>query len=205
MEVDDPDVRLMLAFRAGQDAALSELYRRWAGPLLRYLERIVRERAIAEELTQESFIRVLHARERYRPEARFSTWLFHIGRNLALNELDLARRRKPHLSTDSCDAPESSDSGGAERPALTLVSSAPCVETVVDARRKQSLVEAILAELPERQRSALWLKAVDGYSYLEIAEVLDTSTQSVKALIHRARATIAVRIAEAPKATGARA
>ncbi len=202
MEVEDPDVRLMLAFRAGQDAALSELYRRWAGPLLRYLERVVRERAIAEELTQESFIRVLHARERYRPEARFSTWLFHIGRNLALNELDLAQRRKPHLSIDACDC---SETWHTARPALTLVSSAPCVETVVDARRKQSLALVILAELPERQRSALWLTAVEGYSYLEIAEVLDTSTQSVKALIHRARATLADRIAEVPAARGARA
>jgi RNA polymerase sigma-70 factor (ECF subfamily) len=162
----------------------------------------VRERAIAEELTQESFIRVLHARERYRPEARFSTWLFHIGRNLALNELDRAQRRKPHLSTDASDC---SETWHTARPALTLVSSAPCVETVVDARRQQSLVLVILAELPERQRSALWLTAVEGFSYLEIAELLDTSTQSVKALIHRARATLADRIAEVPSARGARA
>ena len=76
MKRDDPDVRLMLAFRAGDDAALSELYRRWAGPLTRYLERMVRDRATAEELLQESFIRVHQARDRYEPEARFSTWLF---------------------------------------------------------------------------------------------------------------------------------
>ena len=83
MEKGDPDIRLMLAFQEGDEMALSDLYRKWAGPLRRYLERIVRERATAEELVQEAFIRVHGARERYSPEARFSTWLYRIGRNLA--------------------------------------------------------------------------------------------------------------------------
>jgi RNA polymerase sigma-70 factor (ECF subfamily) len=180
----------MLAFRDGSDPALSDLYRRWAGPLLRYLERMVNERATAEELLQETFIRVHDARERYRPDARFSTWLFRIGRNLALNELDRARRRMPHLSASEDDARVPGESS------LTLVSDAPSVETLVDARRRRSRVEAELAALPERQRSALWLAAVEGHSYREIAEVLDTSPQSVKALVHRARVTLAERMAE---------
>jgi RNA polymerase sigma-70 factor (ECF subfamily) len=188
MQPDDPDVRLMLAFRDGDDSALSDLYRRWAGPLLRFLERMVKERATAEELLQESFIRVHGARDRYEPEARFSTWLFRIARNLALNELDLARRKKIHLSTD---VERSEDD---QRPQLTLVSSAPSAESVIDARRKREVVEACLADLPERQRSALWLSAVEGHSYAEIAEVLETSTQSVKSLIHRARVAIADRV-----------
>jgi RNA polymerase sigma-70 factor (ECF subfamily) len=181
----------MLAFRGGDDAALSALYRRWAGPLVRYLERIVRERATAEELLQETFIRVHSARERYEAGARFSTWLFHIARNLALNEVDRARNRRPHLSADPTDAREDGD-----RPSLTLVSQAPSIEAIVEARRTRSLVEAELAELPERQRTALWLAAVEGYSYVEIAEVLETSTQSVKSLVHRARATLADRLGE---------
>jgi len=190
MQTRDPDVRLMLAFRDGDESALSELYRRWAGPLLRYLERIVRERATAEELLQETFIRVHGARERYSPDARFSTWLFHIGRNLALNELDRAHRRNVHLSADTTDA------SGSDRPALTIVSSEPAVDRVVEARRLQSRVERELAGLPERQRSALWLAAVEGYSYEEIARVLETTTQSVKALVHRARVRLADRMAE---------
>jgi len=191
MNRDDPDIRLMLAFRGGNDAALSDLYRRWAGPLLRYLERMVKDRATAEELLQESFIRVHQARDRYEPEARFSTWLFRIGRNLALNELDLARRRKPHFSTDTERSEDDS------RPRLTLVSSTPSAESVIEARRTRDLVDGFLAELPERQRSALWLSAVEGHSYAEIAEILGTSNQSVKALIHRGRATIAERISQA--------
>lgn len=195
MQGDDPDVRLMLAFRAGDDAALADLYRRWSPPLLRYLERMVKERATAEELTQEAFIRVHGARHRYEPGARFSTWLFRIARNLALNELDLSRRSRPHFSTDS-------DPGIDEaRPKLTLVSNSPSAEALIDARRTRDLVETVLAELPERQRSALWLAAVEGHSYAEIAIVLDTSTQSVKALVHRARAAIADRIAAATAPT----
>jgi len=200
MERDDPDVRLMLAFRAGDDSALSDLYRRWAGPLLRYLERMVKERATAEELVQESFIRVHQAKDRYEPQARFSTWLFRIGRNLALNELDLARRKKPHLSTDLEMSEEDA------RPQLTLVSNTPSADSIIDAKRTRELIESVLAELPERQRSALWLSTVEGHSYAEVATVLETSTASVKSLIHRARATIADRIGDATtSATEARA
>jgi RNA polymerase sigma-70 factor (ECF subfamily) len=185
MQISDPDIRLMLAFQGGDEMALSDLYGRWAGPLLRYLERMVRDRAMAEELVQEAFIRVHGAKARYSPEARFSTWLFRIGRNLALNELDRAHRRMPHLSTDATDDP----AGGAPR--LSLVSSEPSAESLLDSRRAASKLEAELAELPERQRSALWLAAVEGYSYKEIAEVLETSIPSVKSLVHRARANLA--------------
>lgn len=184
MPGDDPDVQLMLAYRAGDASALSDLYARWAGPLLRYLERMVQERATAEELMQESFLRVHRARDRYRPEARFSTWLFQIGRNLALNELDRARRKRPHQSTDATRA------GDPERPVLSLVSSEPSAARLAERRETQERVGSLLAELPERQSSALWLSAVEGHSYAEIASILETSVSSVKALVHRARATL---------------
>ncbi len=198
MQTSDPDIRLMLAFRDGDESAFSDLYRRWAGPLLRYLERIVRERGTAEELLQETFIRVHGARERYSPDARFSTWLFRIGRNLALNELDRARRRMPHLSTESVD-PENPS-----RPVLSLVSGGPSVDAIVEARRETDRMEARLAELPERQRTALWLAAAEGHSYDEIAEILETSPKSVKALVHRARATLVDRMGGFGRASGAR-
>lgn len=185
MQTSDPDARLMLAFRAGDESALSDLYRRWAGPLVRFLERMVRERATAEELMQETFIRVHGARDRYEADARFSTWLFRIARNLALNELDRARNKAPHQSTDEASP---IDPG---RPRLELVAGGVGSDDLVDLRRERSRLEQALSALPERQRSALWLGAVEGYSYPEIAEVLDTTPQSVKALVHRARAKLA--------------
>jgi len=196
MQISDPDARLMLAFREGDAAALSELYRRWAGPLLRFLTRMVREPGLAEELMQETFIRVHGARDRYVADARFSTWLFRIGRNLALNELDRSRNKSTHVSTDATETDEPS------QPKLSLVSGGAPVDEVVEARRRAKRVEAELAELPERQRTALWLAAVEGYAYAEIAEVLETTPKSVKALVHRARANLADRMTESTTQNG---
>ena len=74
----DEDVRLMLAFRDGDEHAFDALFERWAGRVLRFVERMVGEASVAEDLVQETFVRVWRARERYQPEARFSTWLFTI-------------------------------------------------------------------------------------------------------------------------------
>jgi RNA polymerase sigma-70 factor (ECF subfamily) len=177
----DEDVRLMLAFRAGDDAAFDTLFERWAGRLLRYLERMLREPATAEELVQESFLRVYRARERYEPEARFSTWLYRIATNLALNELRRPRRRDPHDSLDAEDT-------------APLAQSQPAADDIVHARRLGEGVEAALAALPERQRLALWLSAVEGQSYAEVARALDVSEKAVKALVHRARVSLTQRI-----------
>jgi len=177
----DEDVRLMLAFRGGDERAFDALFERWAGRVLRFVERIVGEQSVAEELVQETFVRVWKARERYRPEAKFSTWLFTIAGNVARNELRRPFRRVPHDSVD--------DSG--ERAALELANEAPPTDELVDARRRGAGLEAALAALPERQREALWLRAVEGLSYAEVAEALATSEKSVKALIHRARVALA--------------
>ena len=198
MQPIDPDVRLMLAFRDGDESALGLLYRRWAARLLRYLERIVREPAIAEELLQDTFIRVLDARERYAPEARFSTWLFSIARNLALNELARARSRHPPLSAD-----EPTDQRASGPSPLTLVAAAPAPDEEADARREHARFAAALALLPERQQTALWLAVAEGQSYTEIAGVLGSSVQSVKNLVHRARANLADRMGETAHAVPA--
>ena len=177
MQDRDDDVRLMLAFAAGDEAAFAALFERWSRPLLRYLERTV-DAATAEELVQEAFVRVHRAREQYRPEARFSTWLYRIGTHLAWNELRRPRRRAPHVRVDG------------EAAAPIAAPGAP-VDEVVHARRVSAEVESALAALPERQRAALWLAAVEGLSYAEVAAALATSEVAVKALVHRARSALA--------------
>jgi RNA polymerase sigma-70 factor (ECF subfamily) len=176
----DEDARLMLSFREGDASAFDALFARWARPLLRYLERMVRDAGAAEELVQEAFLRVYRARERYEPDARFSTWLYRIATNLALNELRRPRRRDPH---DSLDAPD----------AQPLAAGSPPADEEVDARRRVERLELALAELPERQRAALWLTAVEGLSSAEVAESLEVSESAVKALVHRARSGLADR------------
>lgn len=187
----DEDVRLMLAFRDGDDSAFDALFRRWAGPLLRYLERMVGDAASAEELVQDAFFRVHRARERYSPEARFSTWLYTIATNLARNELRRPARRRPHQSAQDEAGPE-----------VRLLAHGPPADDVAHARRVGESLEAALAQLPERQRAALWLSAVEGLSYAEVASALDTTEKSVKALVHRARATLAERLGGALHGTG---
>jgi RNA polymerase sigma-70 factor (ECF subfamily) len=177
----DDDVRLMLAFRDGDDGAFDRLFERWAGRVLRFVARMVKEPGVAEDLVQETFLRVWRARARYQPEARFSTWLFTIAGNAARNELRRPFRGKPHDSLDD----------EREGAAIELAAEDPPADEVVDARRSGAGIEAALAGLPERQREALWLCAVEGLSYAEVAAALKTSEPSVKALIHRARVALA--------------
>jgi RNA polymerase sigma-70 factor (ECF subfamily) len=177
----DEDGRLMLAFQAGDIAAFDLLFHRWSARLLRYLERMLRDAAAAEELVQEAFLRVHRARDRYEAQARFSTWLYRIATNLALNELRRPRRRDPHASVDEAGAPEL-EAGGVP------------ADAQVDARRMSEAVDRELAALPERQRAALWLSAVEGLPYAEVARTLDVTPQAVKSLVHRARVALAERL-----------
>jgi RNA polymerase sigma-70 factor (ECF subfamily) len=182
--VRDEDAQLMLAFRAGDGGAFDALFRRWAGRVLRYVGRLVRDPAVAEELVQEVFLRVHRARERYRADARFSTWLFTIATNVARNELRRPQQRARERSLDPGD-------GGAP---LELSAPGSGADAVAHARRVGAALEAELAALPGRQREALWLVAVEGLSYAEVASALETSEPSVKALVHRARSTLAERM-----------
>ena len=141
MLADDPDVVLMSALRDGDESAFDGLYARWARPLLHYLERMVRDRGSAEELVQETFVRVYRARERYVVESKFSTWLYRIATNLALNELRRPSRRRPHASAEQQD--ESSK---------PLVAALPQPDDVAHARRLGERVELELERLPDRQR-----------------------------------------------------
>jgi RNA polymerase sigma-70 factor (ECF subfamily) len=184
--VRDEDAQLMLAFRAGDAGAFDALFRCWAGRVLRYLGRLVRDPAVAEELVQEVFLRVHRAREGYRADARFSTWLFTIATNVARNELRRPRQRTRERSLD-----EESHAGSFE-----LAAPGAGADAVVHARRVAATLEAELAALPDRQREALWLAAVEGLSYAAVASALETSEASVKALVHRARATLAERMGQ---------
>ncbi len=178
MHQSDPDVALMLAFRDGDEAAFDQLFRRWGGPLLRYMERMVGDGATAEELVQEAFFRVHKAKARYEPKARFSTWLYRIATNLALNELKRPRRRHYHEEEENS----------------ILISEGPSTESQIDSQKMGGAVEEMLRTLPERQRMALWLSAAEGHSYAEVAQILETTEKSVKALVHRGRTALVERL-----------
>jgi RNA polymerase sigma-70 factor (ECF subfamily) len=172
----------MLAFQAGDRRAFEELFRRYTPRLLNFLARMLRDRARAEELTQDVFIRVHNAARRYEARTRFSTYIFGIAHNLALNDLARAHRRR--------EQPLDGGNPGAWR--------APGPDAVeqIEAARTQEALDRAMAELPQRQRAALLLRTQQGLGYEDIAQALGTSVASVKSLLHRAREALLAKLGD---------
>lgn len=166
----------MLRFRSGDREAFDTLFRRYTPRLVTFLARMVRDRDRAEELAQEAFVRIFLARDRYEPKARFSTWIFGIASNLALNDLGRAYRRRER----PLDAPA----------AGSVADPAPSAEEALEAKEKARGLEEAIGALPDRQRAALLLRVEQGLGYEEIGEALGATVHSVKSLIHRARTAL---------------
>jgi RNA polymerase sigma-70 factor (ECF subfamily) len=171
--MQDEDARLMLAFQSGDRRAFEALFARYTPRVLTFLTRMVRDRARAEELTQDVFVRIYNAAERYEAKARFSTYVFGIAHNLALNELARAHRKHEQSRSDLTE--------------LGAIDPSPGPEEKLDAERMRQRLERALARLPERQRAAVLLRSEQGLDYEEIAGSLETTVASVKSLLHRAR------------------
>ena len=180
----DPDVALMLRVQGGDQAAFQELFRKFAPRVLQYTRRFVGSEAQAEEVTQDVFVQVFRFRQRYRPQSRFSTWLFTIATNLCLNEL---RRPERQLRVDIWDRRE--DEEHREGPQL-VDEAAITAEQGAATRELARELEAAVGELPPKQRAALLLSRVDGLAYRDVAAALGCSEGAVKALLFRATQTL---------------
>lgn len=184
----DPDVRLMLQVKQGSAAAFEELVLRYQGRLLTVLEHLVNDREQAEDLAQEVFLRVFRARERYEPGARFSTWLFTIANNVALNSQRSKSRRREvgvveRMGTDS--TPIQLDQ-------LALAASGQMPARALDKAEAAEVVRLALESLNPRQRMALLLSKFEGMSYHDIAATMDMTVQATKSLLSRARENLRV-------------
>ncbi|MGC3999935.1 MAG: RNA polymerase sigma factor [Anaeromyxobacter sp.] len=184
----DPDAALMQAFQRGDEGAFRTLFERNARAMVAFCHHFVRDPARAEELAQDVFVNLYRARDRYRPTARFKTFLYRIAANHCLNELrraEHAHRAEPAPgSEDGPPDPDGLASGGAT-PEEALAGAA-----------LERAVQRLLQQLPEKQRAALVLCRFEGLSYEEIAQVLDVTVPAVKSLVHRA--TVAAAQALAP-------
>ena len=185
------DVRHMQAFAAGDAAAFRKLFRRHYPGVVNFCFRIVHDRAVAEELAQETFFRLHRARERYQPTARFRTYVLTIAQRLCWNELRRPHRRgAPPLSLDR-PAPGTEEDG----PRLELVDEAGVdPERHALGRQRLDQVMRVLSEMPERQRTATVLHRFEGQSYEDIAQNMGCSTRAVKSLLNRARKVIVERL-----------
>lgn len=181
--LQDPDVRLMLQVRDGDAAAFEELVVRYQNRLLTIFEHLVGSRDLAEDLTQEVFLRVYRARHRYTPDARFSTWLFTIVNNVASNaRRDRARRREVQVVASSSG---SLDATGLEK--LAVASSGAMPTRQLDRAEMRQVVRLALGALSQRQRMAVLLNKFEHMSYADIAQAMQLNPQAVKSLLCRAR------------------
>lgn len=178
----DPDVRLMLRVRDDDPAAFGELVELYQHRLIVVLTHLLGRPEEAEDLAQDVFLRVYRARKRYKPQAKFSTWLFTIANNLATNVL----RSRQNRSFVPLNVRDSGPLG--PRPAEQLVHDR--ADQPMQHMQQQELaviVQRALEGLNERQRMAVVLNKFEDMNYAEIAEVMGLTTKAVKSLLSRAR------------------
>ena len=186
-ELDD---ELMQRFQKGDEGAFTLLVRRHQQPLINFIARFINDRDSAEDLAQETFIRMFKAAHRYQPgRARFNTWMYHIASNLCKNELRNRGRRDRYRVENVVSNGRDAD-GDTEQ--VDLIASAPAdasFQPDVQLERKElrKAVQKAIAELPEEYRLPLVLRDIQGLSYDEISKVLELRSGTTKSRINRAR------------------
>jgi RNA polymerase sigma-70 factor (ECF subfamily) len=181
------DVQLMLDVKAGDEASFDLLLQKYRSPLVNFLFRMVRDRATAEDLAQEVFLRVYRARAQYSPSAKFTTWLFRIATNLALNSVRDNRHRQMDVSID---VPADEDEAPMQLPSRDMRIDEHMVE-----RDRSEFIRKTIAALPEKQRVAVLLHKYEEMDYADIAKILDCSESALKSLLFRAYETLRVQLA----------
>jgi RNA polymerase sigma-70 factor, ECF subfamily len=186
------DVQLMLDVKAGDEQSFALLLQRYRTPLINFLYRMVRNREQAEDLAQEVFLRVYRARADYVPSAKFTTWMFRIATNLALNAVRDSKYQRMEISID---APASADTEeGDERP-LDIAEKRPDIEQRLVAEVRSKMIRHAIEKLPEKQRAAVLLHKYQELDYGEIAKILECSESALKSLLFRAYEALRVELA----------
>jgi RNA polymerase sigma-70 factor (ECF subfamily) len=177
------DQQVVAWAKQGHEAAFRELVRRYERPVFSLLYRMVRDRALAEDLAQETFIKVLNGIKSYRPEFKFSSWIFKIANNAAIDHL--RKKNLDTLSLDGSPTAETPEQMLATTPQLGDRAETPLQR--VENRELGTAIERAIARLRPEYRACILLRHVEGYSYEEIAETMDLPLGTVKTYIHRAR------------------
>jgi RNA polymerase sigma-70 factor (ECF subfamily) len=172
--------------RAGREDAYRELLHRYQRPVFALVYRMVRDRELAEDLAQETFVKVLNALDSYRPEFKFSSWIFKIANNAAIDHL--RRRQLDTLSLDG--APQATTPDRVEATALQVAGGGESPLDEMQARELGSAIEQAIGKLRPEYRACIILRHIEDRPYEEIAEILDLPLGTVKTYIHRARAEL---------------
>lgn len=190
---NDPrsDEELMLAFRDGDAAAFEHLARRHQRPVYNFLLRSVHNKARAEELLQEVFLRVVRAKERYQQTARFTTWLYTIARNLCVDE----SRRQRFRRTASLEQKRGADGGGTSILDVTAADD-PGVDAQAAGPRIQERMQRAISELPEEQREVFLMRQLSGMSFKQIGEAVGAPENTVKSRMRYALEKLRLELAD---------
>jgi len=178
----DPDTQTMLQFKGGDADCFRILFERYKKKIATFCYRFCGNREIAEELAQEVFLRVYKAAPGYRPEAKFSTWLFRIAVNVCLNEI-----RKPgyQVMTESIDSSGKTGESAMHREIEDKRRATP--QDIMEQKEINIQLNQAIKKLPKKQKAALILRVNNEFSYNEIGKQIRCSEKGVKSLIHRAR------------------
>lgn len=185
-DTDRTDQELVRLCLRGQERAAHELVSRYQRPVFSFIYRMVRDRELAEDLAQDTFIRAFDNLGKYDPAYKFSSWLFKVGHNLTVDHI---RRRE--LDTVSIHgAPDAVTSDQQEATSVSLESDFERPDELLEARQLGASIEEAIDRLRPEYRTAILLRHVEGYSYDEISEVMEIPLGTVKTYIHRARAEL---------------
>jgi RNA polymerase sigma-70 factor (ECF subfamily) len=184
------DQEVVALARLGREAAYRELIGRYQRPVFSLIYRLVRDREKAEDLSQETFIKVLNAIERYDPSYKFSSWIFKIAHNTSLDHL---RKKEPEtLSLDG--SPHAETAAEIEASTVTAISTEESPDDYASSKELGAYLEVAMSKLRPEYRTAVILCHVEGRPYEEIAEIMEVPLGTVKTYIHRARNELKVHL-----------
>ena len=187
-----PDADIVALAQQGRDLAFRELVRRYERPVFSLIYRMVRDREAAEDLAQDSFVKVLNHIDRYNPEFKFSSWIFKIANNVAIDHL---RRRQPQtVSMDG--SPHATSAAEIEASSFEIAADQETALQEMEAKEIGSAIERAIAKLRPEYRACIMLRHIEDRSYEEIATTLDLPLGTVKTYIHRARNELRVLLAD---------
>ncbi len=184
------DAEVMLRVKAGDESAFDYLVNKYRRPMVSFMYRMAHNAAVAEDLAQEVFLRVYRSREGYEATAKFTTWLYRIATNLAVNHARDTRHERPENMV-SLDEPDQETGQTPDVADVKLT-----VEERLVRRERLAAIRQRVQELPERQRLAVMMHKYQQMDYRQIAEVLKLSESATKSLLFRAYETLRQQLKE---------
>jgi RNA polymerase sigma-70 factor, ECF subfamily len=184
------DAEVMLRVKAGDQSAFDYLVQKYRRPLVSFMYRMARNTAAAEDLAQEVFLRVYRSRQTYEASAKFTTWLYRIATNLAVNHARDTRHERPEV-TVSLDEPDE-ETGTT----LDVADGTITAEEALLRRERMAAIRSKVEALPERQKLAVIMHKYQQMDYKQIADVLKLSESATKSLLFRAYQTLREQLKE---------